>query len=154
MRATTISSIRFVAGNSVRRYQFGSQSRLSRRVIGIIGLILSFPIGEQMTVNGLPMKLQGFLSEAAPAELIAQFRKALGKPLVENAIGSKQLLGRAMNTYYLTVQVEPAGRGSRGVVAISDLKGMHDHRSELQSANTRWLNRFPSGSKIESQLTS
>jgi hypothetical protein len=114
----------------------------------------SFEIGEQITVNGLPMRLQGFMSETRPAELLATFRQTLGKPMVENALGNKLVIGRADGDFYITVQIEPAGKGSKGLVAITDLKGLSKNRAEMQNANVRWLNRLPSGSKIMSQLTS
>lgn len=113
-----------------------------------------FGMGEQITANGLPMRVQGFLSQSKPAELLDWFRKSLGQPLVENAIAGKQILGRAQGGYYLSVQIESAGQGSKGLVAVTDLKTMVKHQRATQETTTQWLNRLPAGSKIVSQMSS
>lgn len=113
-----------------------------------------FHIGEQLTANGLPMHLQGFVSDSSPAELLQDFRQSLGKPLVESVASGKRILGRAEGRYYLTVQIESAGSGSKGLVAITDLKGMHESRIESQDQDSRWLRRLPSGSTIASRMAS
>jgi hypothetical protein len=114
----------------------------------------AFGIGEQLTANGLPMRIQGFVSQKKPAELLDWFRQSLGKPLVENTLGNKQILGRAEGRYYLTVQIEAAGQGSKGLAAVTDVKAMLQSREKTQDSNGRWLNRLPSGSKIISQISS
>lgn len=113
-----------------------------------------FNIGQQVTINGLPMRLQGFVSEMAPAELLQAVRRTLGKPLVENKVGAKHVLGRAENGFYLTVQIEAAGQGSSGTVAITDLGSVRKSSIESRSQSSRWLDRLPSGSKFVSRMTS
>ena len=113
-----------------------------------------FDIGRQITVNGLPMRVQGFLSSARPVQVAEQFRQSMGKPLVENAIGSKLILGRAQGEHYLTVQIEPAGMGARGVIAVAHLKAAYDIRSDTQSDTDRWLSRLPAGSRLLSRMAS
>ena len=76
-----------------------------------------FDVGQHMTVNGLPMRVRGFLSPESPATLAAWFRASLGSPLVESRHNGKTILGRPQGAYYLTVQIEPAGSGTRGLVA-------------------------------------
>ncbi|PFH09439.1 hypothetical protein BCF11_1835 [Collimonas sp. PA-H2] len=114
----------------------------------------AFGVGEQITANGMPMRIQGFVSQKSPAELLDWFRQSLGKPLVENTLGNKQILGRAEGRFYLTVQVEAAGRGSKGMAAVTDLKAAVQAQEKTQDNNARWLNRLPSGSKIISQISS
>lgn len=116
--------------------------------------VTAFSVGEQMTVNGLPMRVQGFISKSKPAALLAWFRKSLGQPLVENTLANKQILGRAQAHYYLTVQIEALGQGSRGVVAVTDIKAMALNQRATQESANRWVNRLPSGSRIVSQLSS
>lgn len=116
--------------------------------------VQAFDIGQQVAVNGMPMRAQGFVSSAKPAQLVEQFRQSLGKPLVENTIGSKLILGRAQGEHYLTVQIEPAGMGSRGVVAVTHLKAAYDAQADNQASAERLLSRLPSGSRLLSQMAS
>ncbi|MFC5475467.1 hypothetical protein [Paraherbaspirillum soli] len=116
--------------------------------------VSAFGIGEQITANGLPMRVQGFVSQAKPAELLEQFRRSLGQPLVENTLGNKQILGRAEGRYYLTVQIEAAGQGSKGLAAVTDMKALVQGQEKAQDNTARWLNRLPSGSRIISQISS
>lgn len=116
--------------------------------------LASFPIGEQITVNGLPMRLLGFISVRPPQQLVQAFRDSLGKPLVESNTGNKQVLGRAQGDFYLTVHVEAAGAGSRGTVAITDLASLSRHHEQQRISTTRWLDRLPAGSTIASDMSS
>ena len=114
----------------------------------------SFNVGDQITVNGLPMRLRGFVSAKRPAALLDEFRFSLGKPLVENTVGTKTVLGRAEGGFYVSVEVEPTGTGSKGVVAVTDLKTMMQQHAQRATDNARWLDRLPPGSSIASQMTS
>lgn len=116
--------------------------------------VQAFDIGQQVTVNGLPMRAQGFVSPAKPAQLAEWFRQSLGKPLVENTMGNKLILGRAQGEHYLTVQIEPAGMGSRGVVAVTHLKAAYDAQADTKASTDRWLSRLPAGSRLLSQMAS
>ena len=123
-------------------------------VVAFPKFVKPFAIGEKLMVNGLPMRLQSFMSDATPLEVEEGFRQSLGRPLVENTVGNKRLLGRAHGGYYLTVQIEPFSYGSKGIVAVTDLKGMRDEREKWRDTNSRWLNRLPAGSMIASQMNS
>jgi hypothetical protein len=114
----------------------------------------TFNVGDQITVNGLPMRVRGFVSPKRPADLLDEFRRSLGKPLVENTVGAKRVLGRADGGFYLTVEVEPAGNGSKGVVAVTDMKTMIKSHDQRAADTARWINRLPAGSTIASQMTS
>ena len=54
--------------------------------------IQTFDIGQQVNVNSLPMRLEGFVSAVKPHQLIALFRQSLGKPIVESTLGAKRIL--------------------------------------------------------------
>lgn len=114
----------------------------------------TFAIADQMTVNGLPMRVKGFVSSRRPADLLDAFRRSLGQPLVESTAAGKQVLGRAEGGFYVTVQVEAAGNGSKGIVAVTDLATMVRDHGQGQGADARWLDRLPAGSLISSQMTS
>ena len=117
-----------------------------------------FAIAEQMTVNGLPMRMQGFVSKSRLPQVAQWFRDSLGQPLVENAVASKLILGRAQGDYYMLIQLESivgaSDAGTRGLVAISQLKTAYDNRSATRAATERLLSRLPSGSRLVSQMAS
>lgn len=114
----------------------------------------AFEIGGRVTVNGLPLHLRGFVSARKPAQLAVWFRQTLGNPLVENKLGDSLILGRAQGEHYLTVQLEPAGAGTRGLIAIADLKAAYERHSETDMALEHWLSRLPSGSRSIRRTTS
>jgi hypothetical protein len=114
----------------------------------------TFPIADQLTVNDLPMRLKGFVSPRRPAELLDAFRRSLGQPLVESTVAGKQILGRAEGGFYVTVHIEAAGAGSKGVVAVTDLATKVRDQAQGQDVYTRWLDRLPAGSILSSQMTS
>ena len=116
--------------------------------------VRAFDIGEQLTINGLPMRMQGFVSARNPVQLAEWFRQRMGKPLVENTLANKLILGRAQGEYYLTVQLEPAATGTRGIAAVSHLKAAYDGRAENRASTEHWLSRLPAGSKLLSQMSS
>ncbi|WP_265256852.1 hypothetical protein [Verminephrobacter aporrectodeae] len=112
----------------------------------------SYGVGQQLGMNGLPMRLTGFATEAAPEQTAAWFRRTLGQPLVENRLGRKQILGRAEGGYYLTVQIEPGsdGRGSRGMVAVTQLPGAPQPQTRETIAH--WRRLLPAGTQVTSHL--
>ena len=114
----------------------------------------TFPIADQLTVNDLPMRLKGFISPRRPAELLEAFRRSLGQPLVESTTSGKQILGRAEGGFYVTVQIEAAGSGSKGVVAVTDFAAMARDHAQGQDTTARWLDHLPAGSILSSQMTS
>lgn len=117
------------------------------------GLTL-FPIGRQVTVNGTPMRMAGFVSAESPADVRAALRRSLGAPLVESQAGARQVLGRGEGNFYITVQLIAAGSGTRGTVAVTNLVTGKDARQAYLDASARWLNRLPAGSRIASDMTS
>lgn len=116
--------------------------------------IQTFDIGQQVNVNSLPMRLEGFVSVVKPDQLIDLFRQSLGKPIVESTLGAKRILGRLQGEYYVSVQIEPAGSGSRGVTAVTHLKASYDSQEQTKIDRERWLARLPSGSRLLSQMIS
>jgi hypothetical protein len=109
-----------------------------------------FSMDGTIFANGMPMQVQGFLSKQPATQVIAWFRSSLGMPLVENHVGISTVLGRAQGSHYLTVQVEPAGNGSRGLIAQSNLPALFTGREEESSLQSRWLSRLPSGMRLHS----
>ena len=121
--------------------------------------VSAFAVGEQFTANGLPMRVQGFVAKDQSVQALASwFRRSLGQPLVENKLGSKLILGRAEEGYYLSVQLEAlevdGGAASKGLLLVSDLATLNRNRDADASSAQRWLGRWPSGTRLLSRMTS
>ena len=113
-----------------------------------------YAIGEQLNANGAPLRMQGFVSARAPADLARWFRTRLGQPLMENTVAGKLVLGHPDGEFYLTVQLEPLGQGTRGLVAVSHLRAAFERFPALRDAAARLLARLPAGSRLVHQSTS
>lgn len=115
-----------------------------------------FSMGEQVSVDGLPMRIQGFDAATSPRQTAAWLRRHMPRPLMENQVGDKLVLGRASGAYYITVQLAAAltGPGTRGVVAVSDIGTGLALRAASRAAGERVLARWPSGTQVLSALTS
>ena len=109
-----------------------------------------FSLDGSMSAGSMRMQVHGFLSQQPATEVIAWFRASLGMPLVENHVGTTTVLGRAQGSQYLTVQIEPAGSGSRGLIARTDLPAMAAEQEAERSLRARWLARLPSGMRLQS----
>jgi hypothetical protein len=121
--------------------------------------VSAFAVGEELTANGIPMRVQGFVSKDMSVPQLAEwFRHSMGRPLVEDKLGNKLILGRAEGGYYLSVQLEPAGLqgrgGSKGLLTVSDIAAMNQNRERESVATQDWLRRWPSGTQIFSRMTS
>jgi hypothetical protein len=113
-----------------------------------------FEIAAQASVNGLPMQLRGFVSATGPDQLLSWFRQRLGQPLVENVLGSKHVLGRLQGAHYITLQLEPAGRGTRGLIAVTALAGAYAERAVTEIDTARLLSGFPPDSRLLNRIVS
>ena len=113
-----------------------------------------FSIGNQLTIDGLPIQLRGFISSSPAADLIAAWRRKLGSPLAENTVGKYRVLGKAEQGFYITVQIQAADNGSRGTISIADLAAFSLSRDERQRSTAHLLDRLPPGSSITTQMSS
>jgi hypothetical protein len=114
----------------------------------------TFPMGSDVNANGVPMRMQGFTSALPVAEVIEALRDSLGQPLVMNQIGKQVVVGRALGAFYVTVQIEAEGAGSRGVVATTDMQSAVDNKEFTQQEKQRWLDQLPAGSRLMSHVKS
>jgi len=118
----------------------------------------TFAIGEQVVVNGMPMRLTGFVSSLKPDALTAAFRRSLGGPFVETATGGKRVLGLSKDGFYITVQVQAVSAndvgGSKGTIAMTDMKAVSRNHEQQRIDRVRLLDRLPAGSSIASDMAS
>ena len=105
-----------------------------------------------IVIDGLPVRMQGFVTPLARAEAAAWFRHSLGAPLVENRLGPKLVIGKARGDYFVSVQLEALENGTRAVVAVAHLAGAIAQRPALEAANQRLLLRMPGGTRVLSRL--
>jgi hypothetical protein len=122
--------------------------------VALPGDLRPFDIAREITHNGLPMRLQGFVSALPADRLVEQFRRSLGEPLVENRVGAQRVLGRMQGDFYVSVQIEPAGQGSRGTTAVTHLKVARDQEDAVRQQRERWSSRLLPGSRVLSQTVS
>jgi hypothetical protein len=114
-----------------------------------------YPIGEQLGVNGMPMRLRGFTTDSSPERTAAWFRDHLPRPLVENKVKGRLVLGRGSGTsHYITVQLSPSGSGTQGIVAVTDLRGAAASYAATRAANEKIVAAMPSGTKLLNAMTS
>lgn len=113
-----------------------------------------FPISSDSNANGVPMRMQGFTSSLPVAAVIQSVQESLGPPIVMNQIGKQIVLGRAVGAFYVTVQIETEGVGSRGVVATTDMQSAIDNKEFARLDKQRWLDQLPAGSRLVSHVKS
>jgi hypothetical protein len=111
-------------------------------------------MGQQVTAQGMPMRLTGFAAGESPAVLAAWFHKHLDKPLMENKLGNKLVMGRRHGGYYITIQLEGLPQGTRGLVAVTDMEGAMRQRGATAALRERYLAQLPQGSRVISFLSS
>jgi hypothetical protein len=112
-----------------------------------------FDIGQEMVINGTPVRMRGFVSPASPATLTTSFRQVLGEPLMEDRRGNTVVLGRGEGRYYMTVQLTPVGSGTRGVIAVA--RPPIDKEEPADAPSTRrLLSALPPGSTLASHTAS
>ena len=115
----------------------------------------AYPIGEQVGVNGMPMRLRGFTTGSSPERTAAWFRDHLPRPMVENKVNGRLVLGRASGTsHYITVQLSPVGGGTQGVVSVTDFRAAAAQSAATRAANQKVLAAMPSGTKLLNAMTS
>lgn len=123
-------------------------------VISLPESVQAFEIGDKVSVQGVPVRMVGFVSNLPMTEVARVMRDRLGTPLVENRVAHQLILGRAQGAFYISVQIEPAGTGSRGIVATSDLRSAQDQQQRAEQAQRRWLSRLPAGTRLIGQTQS
>lgn len=114
----------------------------------------SWSVGDGLEVNGMPMRIRGFVSDRPLGEVARVLRQGLGAPVVENHRGDQLIMGHADRGFFTTVQLERVSGGTRGLVAVADLEGAVRGREQAQRQAQRWLRRLPPDSSILSQTSS
>ncbi len=119
----------------------------------------TFAVGDQLTANGVPMRIQGFIAKGMKvAQAVDWFKRSMGQPLVENRLGKQIILGRAQGGYYLTVQLESMRDdglgGIKGLATVSDVAAFNATQPQLVKDVSRWLDRWPAGTQEVNRMSS
>jgi hypothetical protein len=114
----------------------------------------SSTVAEQMTLNGASMRVRVFVSPRPPSDVAGWFRRTLGEPLVESKVQGKLVLGRKQGDYYQTVQLEAAGTGTRGTVAVTSLRSAQENGAQTRARLEHWLARLPAGTRVVTDMVS
>ena len=115
---------------------------------------VAYAVGDQMTVNGIPLRVQGFFVKTNRSATANWFRQRLGRPLVENKLGPALVLGRAEGQHYITVRLSPEPNGTSGIVTVAHLHAAYYSRDAKKAATERLLSRLPPGSELVTELQS
>lgn len=115
---------------------------------------VAYAVGDQMTVNGIPLRIQAFFAKTTQDETADWFRQRLGKAHVENKLGSAIVLGRAEGQHYITVRLSPESHGTSGIVTVAHLHAAYYGRDTKKAATERLLSRLPPGSELVTELQS
>ena len=115
--------------------------------------IETFDVAQEVNVNGTRARIRGFVSPATPSELAVAFRQLFGQPLMEDRRGDKLILGRGQGRYYVTVQLDPLGSGTRGVIAVTRPPVDREEPADAGIAR-RLLSAMPPGSTLASHTSS
>ncbi|MDZ7596006.1 MAG: hypothetical protein U0932_15280 [Thiobacillus sp.] len=81
-------------------------------------------IGEQVRLNGIPMRMQRVLSKDRPADVIQFYRAALGPKHAEQKLPDGILFAQGRGGYFVTVRVKVLGPSfTETLVSVSDARG-------------------------------
>ena len=119
----------------------------------------TFTVGDQLTANGVPMRVRGFVAKhMTVAQAVDWFKRSMGQPLVENKLGKQIILGRAQGGFYFTVQIESMREGGfggvKGLTAVSDIAAFNAGKSQQVREVSRWLDRWPAGTQEMNRMSS
>lgn len=116
-------------------------------------------LGDDITVSGVPMRVQAFVSSASVDALSAWFARTSASPWVTSMVNGKLVMGQARGLFYITVELQrgftsSGGAASHGVVAATDLQTGFQRRREHDDATRQWLSQLPASTRILSHTTS
>lgn len=81
-------------------------------------------IGEDVRLNGIPMRMQRVLSTGRPADTMRFYRAALGPRHSEERLPDGLLLAQGRGDYFLTVRIKVLGPTStETLISVSDARG-------------------------------
>ena len=156
---STITSCRYLLSRTLfLLYVILSDSAFSTELswpnVALPDDIQAFSTGENVSFNGIPVRLQGFVSNRPPDQLAQWFHQKMGEPLMDDRIGNKRVLGRLQDDAYITIEIEAQAKGSRGLVAVTLMSEIPKNQKKNEELNQYWLSKMPPGSRLLQQVLS
>lgn len=143
-----------LAGALVLPSSGSAAASLSWPTVALPNDAVVYPVGDQMTVHGMPLRVQGFFVKTTQGATANWFRKRLGKPMVENRLGQALVLGRAQGPHFITIQLLSQTDGTSGIVSVAHFHAAYKSRDTRKAATERLLSRLPPGSELITELVS
>ncbi len=85
------------------------------------------PIGEQVRVNGVPMRLTRVITALPAAAAAAHYQRTLGAPVAHAQTGHTQVLAQARGDFFITVSITPLPDGrSEALSAVADSRAARE----------------------------
>ena len=75
-------------------------------------------VSPRMIYNGADMRSQVFTSTLPSQDILDWYQKQWGKDWVRDSVSGWEIIGHRQGDYYVTVQVRPDGKGSRGDIGM------------------------------------
>lgn len=111
--------------------------------------VLVQSIGEQVRLNGIPMRMTRVVSAKPIDELTEHYRSALGGRVAMSDIASSTVLSQSRGDYFITITLQPLGEGLvEALVSIADMPAARE------AANRPLGFLLPGGSELLSDMES
>lgn len=116
-------------------------------------------LGNDIRLNGIPMRIHRLLSREPADKIAAFYREALGPDHIERGLFGDRLLSKGLGDHFLTVRIRPLGRDiTETLVSVSDARAAKNAANRplglALPADTRLLSDMESvdAGKISRQL--
>ena len=107
------------------------------------------PIGEQVRLNGVPMRIARVLSPAPTAAVVSHYQQALGARVAHAQTGHTHVLAQARGDFFITVTIAPQPNGdTEALTSIADSRAAREGGSRALGFN------LPAGSELLSDMES
>jgi hypothetical protein len=118
----------------------------------------SFSVGDRTQMNGIPVRIQGYVSDRSIGDINQWYRQKMGGQWVENKLGKKTVLGQRLGDFFITVELEAmlggmSGSTTKVVTAIMDLQRPTTQPTRALDSFGDWATRLPVNSQVLSHLT-
>lgn len=80
-------------------------------------------VGNQLRLNGVPMRIQRVLAAQKPEALARHYRNALGPRHVSERLADRLILSQGRGEHFITVSIRPLGAGmTEALVSMADTR--------------------------------
>lgn len=106
-------------------------------------------VGDQVRLNGIPMRMHRVLSRKPPNDLLGFYREALGTRHAEQRLPDSRVLSQERNHFFITVRLRPLS-----VNLTEVLVSMSDLQAARNSVNRPLGFKLPADSAVLSDMES